>query len=144
MPLDVLQHGPLLVIPVVSSLSVGLELLHSGGGGSTGADPVHRGRDPLAEPRLDGPYLAEDLEEHRLHALVYAARRWHDAVRTWRLYLCVLRGGAAVSHGGGRETGGRQEEGSQLVDRWEQLQEHCEPGLYRRRIKPRPGRVSES
>ena len=46
--------------------------------------------------------------------------------------------------GGGERDGGRQEERNQLVDRWEQLQEHCEPGLYRRHIKPRPGRVSES
>lgn len=34
MSLDVFQHGPLLAIPVVSSLSVGLKLLDSGGGGS--------------------------------------------------------------------------------------------------------------
>lgn len=53
--LDVLQDGPLLVIPVISSLSVCLELLDSSGGGPARADPVHRGRDSLAEPRLNGP-----------------------------------------------------------------------------------------
>lgn len=73
--------------PVISSLSVGLKLLDSSGGGPSRADPVHRGRDSLAEPRLDGPYLAEYLEKYRLHALVYATVRRHDAVRTRCLYL---------------------------------------------------------
>lgn len=72
MSLDVLQHRPLLLIPVVSSLRIDLKLLDSSGGGSAGADPVHRGRHSLAEPRLDGPNLAENLEQHRLHAVVHA------------------------------------------------------------------------
>uniref|UniRef100_A0A8C7X8T0 Uncharacterized protein n=1 Tax=Oryzias sinensis TaxID=183150 RepID=A0A8C7X8T0_9TELE len=70
--LDVLQHRPLLVVPVVSSLSIGLELLHSGGGSSTGADAVHRGGHPLSDTRLHGPHLPKDLEQDRLHALVHA------------------------------------------------------------------------
>lgn len=124
--LDAFQHRPLLVIPVISSLSVGLELLDGGGGGSAGADPVHRGRHSLAEPRLDGPYLPEDLEQHRLHALVHAAAaaalcRRLGAVGPRTLYL----GGAAVSHG----ADGRQKE--QLVDGRQQLQEHCEQTGFR-------------
>ena len=87
--LDVLQHRPLLVIPVIPSLSVDLKLLDSGGGGSAWADPVHGGRDSLAEARLDGPYLTEDLEQYGLHALVYAALR---------RCLWLRLGGAAVSH----------------------------------------------
>lgn len=86
--LDVLQHRPLLVVSVVSSLSIGLEFLHSGGGGSARADPVHRGRHPLSEPRLHRPHLPEDLEQHRLRALFHAAVGRRDAV------LC------AMSHGG--------------------------------------------
>lgn len=97
MSLDVFQHGPLLVIPVISSLSVGLKLLHSCSG-SARTDPVHRGRDSLTETRLDGPKLAEDLKQHRLHALVYAALWGQDAVRVRGLYLCAGLGGAAVSH----------------------------------------------
>lgn len=126
--LDVFEHGPLLVIPVVSSLSVGLELLDGGGGGPARADPVHRGRDSLAEPRLDGPYLAEDLEQDRLHALVHAALRRQDAVRTRRLHLGAGVRGAAVSHRGA--TDGRPRKRSQRLDRWEQLQGRCEPGSF--------------
>lgn len=39
--MDVFKHTPLLVEAVVSSLSVGLELLDGGGGGPVRADPVH-------------------------------------------------------------------------------------------------------
>lgn len=53
--MDVLQNGPLLVIPVISSLSVGLELLHSSGGGPARADPVNRGWHSLAKSWLNGP-----------------------------------------------------------------------------------------
>uniref|UniRef100_A0A3Q3KXV9 Uncharacterized protein n=1 Tax=Labrus bergylta TaxID=56723 RepID=A0A3Q3KXV9_9LABR len=99
MSLDVFQHGPLLVIPVVSSLSVGLELLDSGGGGCARADPVHRGRHSLAEPGLDGPHLPEDLEQHGLHALVHAALRRRHAVGTRSLDLSSARlGRSAVGH----------------------------------------------
>lgn len=135
MPLDVFQHGPLLVIPVISSLSVGLKLLDSGGGGSAWADPVHRGRDSLAEPGLDGPYLPEDLEKYRLHALVYATLRRNDAVRTRCLYLCARLGGAAVSHwataDGSRETRGEQPVSWQVGAAAGALQ----TGLYQRHIK---------
>lgn len=117
MSLDVLQHGPLLVIPVISSLSVGLKLLDSGGGGPAWADPVHRGRDSLAEPRLDGPYFAEYLEQHRLHALVYVTVRRHDAFRTQCLCLCAWLGGAAVSHWA--TVDGRQETGGEEPANWQ-------------------------
>lgn len=126
MSLDIFQHRSLLVKPVISSLSVSLKLLDSGCGGSARADPVHRGRDSLAEPRLYGPNLAEDLEQYGLHALVYATLWRDDGVRTWCLDLCAGLGGAAVSHWAKADW--RQEERSQLVDRWEQLQEHCESG----------------
>ena len=100
MSLDIFQHGPLLVIPVVSSLSVGLKLLDSGGcAGSARADLVHRGRDSLAEPRLDGPQLPKDLEKHRLHTLVDTALRGLVAVGKRCLRLCAGLCGAAVSHG---------------------------------------------
>lgn len=92
MSLDVLQHRPLFVEAVVSSLRVGLELLHGGRGGSAGVHPVHRGRHPLAEPRLDGPNLAKDLEQDRPGG---APVRW-DAV--WYLQLGARIGVSAVSH----------------------------------------------
>lgn len=99
MSLDVFQHGPLLVIPIISSLSVGLKLLDSGVGSSARADSVHWSRDALAKPRLDGPNLPEDLEKHRLHALVHATRWRQDVYTIFRcLQLSARFGGAAMGH----------------------------------------------
>lgn len=114
--LDVLQNRPLFMIPVISSLSVGLELLHSSGGGPAGADLIHRGWDSLSEPRLNGPELPEDLKQHRFHALVHPSGR-QDVVGTRGLGVRAGLWEAAVSH---RQSGRRRR---QLVDRRRQLQE---------------------
>lgn len=123
--MDVFKHASLLVEAVVSSLSVGLELLDGGGGGPVWADPVHRGRDSLAEPGLDGPYFAVDLEEDGLHVLIHGRLRRPDArvrgVTRWlRLGAGFQR--AAVSHRGTRRDK-RPKKRSQRrrVDRWQQL-----------------------
>lgn len=98
---------------VVSSLRVGLELL-DGGGGPARADPVHRGRDSLAEPGLDCPYFAVDLEQDRLHALVHGGLRRPDAA-VGGVTRCLQLGAgfrrAAVSHRG--EATGQEAEGEE-------------------------------
>ncbi|PWA14518.1 hypothetical protein CCH79_00011025 [Gambusia affinis] len=102
---------------------VALELLHCGRGGSAGADLVNRGRHSLTEPGLNGPDLAENLKQHRPHALVHA-----DLGRDtfWSLNLGGWLGRDAVSHRRAKEER-KAEEGRQLVERWKQLREHCEP-----------------
>lgn len=98
--LDVLQHGPLFVIAVVPSLGVALELFDGSSGGSAGADLVNRGRDSLAEAGLNGPDLAENLKQHRPHALVHTKLGRWDAF--WSLCPWCRLGWDAVGHQRGR------------------------------------------
>lgn len=124
--MDVFKHASLLMEAVVSSLSVGLELLDGGGGGPVRADPVHRGRDSLTEPGLDGPYFAVYLEQDGLHILIHGGLRRPDAC-VGGVTRCLQLGAgfrrAAVSHRGRRrDKRPKKRRRRRRVDRWEQLQ----------------------